>query len=98
MNNLFSYCGLIDARISSSENICLYFGLVNARIRASDKDSIQLFCIWIQTDLDISKGLYPMPKTGVIRKRWIITMYLLAFNIDGAKGKAFMQAEFKSRM
>ena len=67
MNNSLSYCGLIDARISSSENICLYFGLVNARIRASDKDSIQLFCICIQTDLDISKELFPMAKTGVIR-------------------------------
>ena len=38
MNNSLSYCGLIDARISSSENICLYFGLVNARIRASEKE------------------------------------------------------------
>lgn len=51
------------------QNSKVHWDLSSGYFGKEKLSSIQLFCIWIKTDFDISKGLFPMAKTGVIRKR-----------------------------
>ena len=61
MNNLLSYCGLVDDRISTSEkDLPVRIPSLKSRWHHNDKDSDQLFLIKkeVKSSLDTSFPLY----------------------------------------